>query len=297
MLTQSTGALAALTRARPEWAPWLAVVDEILRENAARKWDIAVPAAPERDPSQPSNAPLLAGCSVSVQTGSLRRLVRRLIRVAARGGTTKMKTLESLQDSNLDVLSLFTASLCHDAGRILEIADRHGADPEALQAVAGLIPVPFLQACHRRWVPAIPPDWVEGYCPVCGSWPAFAEVLGIERSRHFRCGRCGGVWHAQTLSCPYCAMIDHDELVTMVPEKADAHAVIDACKRCHGYVKTFARLQGCAPEAVMVEDLAHAALDVAAFAEGFGRPPGAGYPVNVYVTDGTAARRFFTWNA
>jgi FdhE protein len=297
MHPKPTSALDALTRARPEWAPWLSVVDETLRENATRKWDRAVPAEPERDASPSSNAPLLAGCSVSVQTNPLRRLVLRLIRVAARGGTTKMKTLEALQDSNLDVLSLFTASLCQDSGRIVAIADRYGTDSDALQAVVGLIPVPFLQACNRQWAAVIRQDWVEGYCPVCGSWPAFAEVLGIERARHFRCGRCGGGWHAQALSCPYCATNDHDELVTLVPEKEDTHSVIEACRHCHGYVKTFTRLQGCDPEAVMIEDLAHAALDVAAFAEGFVRPPGAGYSLNVNVSDGGAARRFFAWNA
>jgi hypothetical protein len=73
--------------------------------------------------------------------------------------------------------------------------------------------------------------------------------------------------------------------------------VIEACTRCRGYVKAFTRLQGCPPAAVLLEDLASADLDVAAFAQGFSRPPGAGYPLEVAVTDRTAARRFFAWNA
>ena len=54
---------------------------------------------------------------------------------------------------------------------------------------------------------------MEGYCPVCGAWPAFAEMRGIERSRYLRCGRCGGGWQAQCLSCSYCGMTDHEELI------------------------------------------------------------------------------------
>ena len=86
---------------------------------------------------------------------------------------------------DLDVLTLFTASLCQDSERVTEVAAASGADAEALQAVIALLPVPFLHACNRRWASSISESWVEGYCPVCGSWPAFAEVRGIERSRSF----------------------------------------------------------------------------------------------------------------
>ena len=139
------------------------------------------------------------------------------------------------------------------------------------------------------------PSWVEGYCPVCGSLPSFAEVRGIERNRYFRCGRCGSEWHSRALVCPYCAMSDHDELVALVPEKGGSNAVIDACQRCLGYVKTFTRLQGCSPGAVMLEDLASVDLDVAAIEHGFARPPGPGFALGITVTDSVARRGFFAW--
>jgi FdhE protein len=293
-MSTSTTALDGLKREQPEWIPWLAVIEEILRDTASRRWETAVPAGSE---TRPATVPLLAGSALSVQGRSLRRLMKRLIRVAASGGTPKMRTLEAALDSDLDALAVFTASLRQESARLEEIADGCGADAEALQAVAGLVPVPFLQACNRRWASSIPESWVEGYCPVCGSWPAFAEVRGIERSRYFRCGRCGGEWHARALCCPYCATTDHNQLVALVPEKHDSHAVIDACKRCLGYVKTFARLQGCASGTVIVEDLASVALDVAAIEQGYTRRADAGYSLNVTVTDSGATRRFFAWNA
>ena len=49
--------------------------------------------------------------------------------------------------------------------------------------------------CWRRWAAAVPEGWVEPFCPICGAWPALAEVRGIERSRYFRCLRCGAGWH------------------------------------------------------------------------------------------------------
>jgi FdhE protein len=293
-MTTSVSTLDGLKRDQPDWGPWLAVVQEVLREAETVRWDAAIPS---NLVSAGTATPLLAHAALSVPGRAVRRLFKELIRVASIDGTPAMKTLRATLTRDLDVLALFTASLCQESHRLTDIADACGADGDALQAIAGVLPVPFLLSCHRRWVSSIPTSWVEGYCPLCGSWPAFAEVRGIERSRHLRCGRCGAEWYARALVCPYCAMSDHSGLVSFVPENNDAHAVIDACTRCHGYVKTLTRLQGCPPHTVMLEDLSSAALDIAAIGQGFTRPPGAGYHLGVTVSDHDARRRrFFAWN-
>jgi FdhE protein len=287
-------ALNALKRQRPEWQPWLVVVEEVLRETAAPAWDTAVPT----DALAGSGpAPFLAGAMCDLPARSLRRLWDRLIRTASRSGTPNMATLQSALSMEVEPLALFTAAVCHDVEPINGVAVRSGADPDALHAVAALLPVPFLQACNRRWASARVESWVEPYCPVCGAWPALAEVRGIERSRCFRCGRCGGAWHARALSCPYCGMRDHDELVSLVPEKERANAVIDACKGCRGYIKTFTRLQGTQPDAVMIEDLASVDLDLAALDQGYRRPAGVGYPLTITATETGATRRLFSWRS
>jgi FdhE protein len=304
-VTMSVTALDRLKGERPEWAPWLGVIEEILREMGGRRWDATVPIGLDWAPEAPGGTaterlgavPLLAGVALSVQAGSIRSLVKRLIRIAVIRGTPKMRTLEGVVDRELDALTVFTASLCQDGVRIKEIADRYGVDAEALQAVVALVPVPFLQACNRRWASSIPQGWMEGYCPICGSWPAFAEVRGIERSRHFRCGRCSAQWHARPLCCPYCAMRDHNELVSLVPAKNDSNATIDACTHCLGYVKTFTMLQGCPSDRVIVQDLASVALDVAALEQGYTRPSSSAYPLNFTVAEKGGMRRFFVWSA
>jgi FdhE protein len=285
-------ALNGLRRQHPEWEPWLGVVDEILREAATPAWDAAIPAVQAQQPA----VPLLTGAALTLQVGSVRRLFDRLIRLASRMGTPEMATLKAALHADMEIVPLFTASLCQDSDRISEIAAVSAVDAEALYAVVALLPVPFLHACNRRWASSISPSWVEGFCPVCASWPAFAEVRGIERKRYFRCGRCGGEWHARALYCPYCAMSDHDELVALVPEKGGS-GTIEACQRCLGYVKTFARLQGCPPGTVMLDDLASVDLDIAAFENGFSRPSGSGYALGITATDTGATRRFFAWKS
>jgi len=291
MMTIDTG-LQNLKRQHPEWEPWLAVIQEILDESANPIWDAVVPV--QTGPHQ-SKVPLLTGVTLALERSLVRRLLEQLIHSACRSGTPQMATLEPALRAELDLFILFRASLCQDGECLRENAASFGADAEAFQAVAALVAVPFLQACNRHWALSIPASWIEGYCPVCGAWPALAEVRGIERSRYLRCGRCGGEWQAHCLFCPYCGMTDHEELVSLVPEKDGSNAVIDACKRCLGYVKTFTTLQGSPPAKIMLDDLASVVLDVAACEQGYRRPQGAGYSVNVSVTDNGATPRLFAW--
>jgi FdhE protein len=272
--------LQDLKRQHPEWAPWLAVVQEILRETNNPQWDTVVP---DRA-TQQDKTPLLAGASLALEQNSIRRLIKMLIEAACRSGTPAMASLEPALRVELDVLSLFQAALHQDSDYLKTAAAAVGAEPEAFQAVAALIPVPFLQACNRRWKQATATSWLEGYCPVCGTWPAFTEMRGIERQRYFRCGRCGGEWRAHCLFCAFCGMNDHEQLVSLVPEKSGAGRIIEACKRCLGYVKTFTTLEGSAPAKVILDDLGSVDLDVAACAQGYKRPQGAGYALDVTLT-------------
>ena len=129
------------------------------------------------------------------------------------------------------------------------------------------------------------------------------RLAGVFRSARdrtkpiFRCGRCGSEWQARALFCPYCGMTDHNELVSLVPEKSGSNSVIDACQRCLGYVKTFTTLQGSPPAKVMIDDLASVDLDIAAMQQGYKRPDGAGYALDVIVVGKAMPKpSFFAWS-
>ena len=140
--------LQDLRRRHPEWEPWLAVVQEVLSESINPEWDSLVPI---RSESQQSKVPLLAGITLTLERRAIHRLLEKLILIAHRSGTPAMASLEPALHRDLDLLSLFKASLCQDRDRLKDIAAYLGADAEAFQAVATLLPVPLLHACNRRW--------------------------------------------------------------------------------------------------------------------------------------------------
>lgn len=278
-----------LARQRPEWGPWLAVVRVALRECNDSRWDAAVPVAPLGR----TGSPLVDGAAVRFDPRSAVRFLRQLAD-AGRDGTSKMATIPAAMNGDVNVGRLLEASVRQDTAIVVDLARRWGADTEALLAIVSILATPFLHACRRRW--GAPVGWTKGHCPICGAWPTFAEVRGIERSRYLRCGRCGGEWQAPVLCCVYCGSTDHERLRSLVPEPAGPHS-IDACTICLGYLKTFTSLRGCPPAGVMIEDLATVDLDVAAVEAGYRRPEGNGGDVALSFTEDRPRRGLFAWNA
>jgi FdhE protein len=207
-----------------------------------------------------------------------------------------MASFDGIAARDCDHLQLFRFSICHDLSAIESMSDSLGLEHQAFKAVALLFAVPFLSAAGRRLSSAGNQSWTEGYCPICGAWPAFGEVRGIERTRYFRCGRCTSAWEAHCLLCPFCGMDNHEELGSLVPAKSDGEGTIEICRRCFGYIKTFTLLQPTASDEIMARDLASVALDLAALHEGYKRPEGLGYAIDICIAPAPSlAERILSW--
>lgn len=289
-MTAGDNGLQAIRARHPEWQPWLAVIEQALAASLDAAWDNFVPGLPAR---RVTSAPLLAGTQVRIERALLWRFLQRLFG-ACQSGTEMMATVTAARRAEPRACAWFHASLCAEHDRLNAEAELLGIEPQAFQSVAALFCIPFLQACNRRWSALVAANWTEGYCPICGAWPALTEVRGIERSRYFRCGRCGSGWYARNLFCPYCGTSDHEELVSLVPQTGGTDGVVEACKHCLGYMKVFTTLQGSAPGKIILDDLASVALDIAALEQGYRRPPGIGHAVDVTLTEDPGRRVFFT---
>ena len=287
-MSAAASPLDRLRQHRPEWDPWLRVVEAMHSEIATGAWDAVVPVV---DTGSRMAQPILGHASLEIDEKLVRLAFDRLTGAAQSAGIDVSSVLTQLANS-VGLSELFTAAVCEDRVFVARIVGEEQANKVA--PALALVAVPLLHASRRRYQ-AERGAWAGAYCPICAAWPAFVEVRGIERSRHARCGRCGAAWHTQLLKCLYCEMSEHGQLVTLVPQQGTATGAIEACSACGKYTKSLTTLQGCAPQSVYVEDLATVDLDIAALDAGYMRPEGLAYPLAVTAHLRPATGRYFRW--
>ena len=262
--------LVEARRQSAESEVWLDLLELALGESRdGAGWQDAAPPPP---PQRPVKTPLLFRAHLTVDRRTARRYVHRLLERA------------ELRLPRLDVAAFLEAAVCQDDGRIDALAA--GGDPHPVRVVAQMAVLPLLQACAHATGLEAPPSWWEGYCPVCGAWPALAEFRGLERKRWLRCGRCGSGWEREWLRCPFCDEQSHEQLGYLAPEEGEATRKVEVCDSCKGYLKAHATVSALPPCAVLLEDLTTVPLDVAALDRGYRRPERPGYALEARVEDG-----------
>jgi FdhE protein len=117
--------------------------------------------------------------------------------------------------------------------------------------------------------------WLRHYCPVCGSAPAMAQLLGTEpgRLRLLACGCCRDRWRYRRTGCPFCRTEDDHRLAAVAIE-GQGGLRIDYCEECHAYLKTY---EGRGSESVFLADWTSIQLDVIALNRGLKRVAGSIY--------------------
>jgi FdhE protein len=278
--TSSRSLLAALDVEHPEWRPLLAVIEEAMRETQRPEWARFVPALAH---SGREGRPLLDGAVINVAPRLVRRWVRQILTAAAAAGTEVKPLAKAVTTGWIDPLFLFETAVSQDVHRVDELARFGRDDRGVLRGLAPLIARPMLQACRRAWADRVPAGWAHGYCPICGGWPALAEIRGLDGSRHLRCGGCGGDWRVEWLRCPFCGEDDHEQLGSLMSPDSLERQTIEVCDGCRGYVKTVTTFTPVEPDHVVLQDLATLVLDVAALERDYRRPAAKGREVVVAV--------------
>jgi FdhE protein len=286
--TTSGSLLTVLDAEHPEWRPLLLLLKEALREAERPQWARFVPALA---PPERSDRPLLDGAVINVAPRLVGRWVRHILGVAAAAGTEVEPIARRITTGRFDPLLFFESAVAQDVDRFHEVALVDRDDHGLLRGLASLIAMPMLQSCRRAWAERVPTDWAYGYCPICGGWPALAEVRGLDGARHLRCGCCGGDWRTEWLRCPFCGEGDHEKLGSLVsPDKLERET-IEVCDGCRGYVKTVTTLSPIRPEHVVLQDLATLVLDIAALERGYRRPSAKRHEVLVSVVAASSGLR------
>ena len=108
-------------------------------------------------------------------------------------------------------------------------------------------------------------------CPRCAALPVAAVLReeGHGAKRFLLCALCLQEWECLRIVCPACGEQDFDKLPVYTAEQF-AHVRIDACDRCHHYVKTI-DLTKDGLAVPCVDDIASVSLDLWARERGYTR--------------------------
>lgn len=270
--------LNELDAQRPELSAWLRPL-RVSLGSLESAWKSLVPVcAQDRD----SDAPLLDGAVLPVDAVQLQLHVRTVLHTALSGE-------DRSSIDRLDSIALLEYAIARDTDDIDQMAEAAGLNPHALNAAAQLAAIPLLIACGRSIAAPAIQQWPHGYCYVCGAPPVLAEVLGLERLRQLRCGRCGCGWKTHVLLCPFCGERDHAKLGSLVPEGPLGQICwIENCHTCMSYIKARAALRGVAAEDVLVQDARSLDLDLVAVERGYAKTMAGGVSARVRI-DNTVA--------
>jgi FdhE protein len=254
----------------PSFQPWLSLVEIAFEAARDPTWeDSARAVAPAAD-----GEIALAGASIPIDRPAVTALIGRLLAAAAEASEDddgRRRLLEAARAGRVDSERWLAAAIGQDASLLDGLTAEVDMPAAAVMPLADLAALPLLQACGRRFAERAA-AWPLGHCPICGAWPTFAEIRGLERARRLRCGRCGADWAWAPLLCPYCGNDDYQTLTSLVPEKGGESRRVDACNVCRGYLKALAQLGAVRPERLPLEDLASVELDLAAIERGYHRP-------------------------
>ena len=211
-------------------------------------------------------------CDTDDVNAELRRLARNLAGTSILGSAAQ-RTAERLATRSFDVAAVLQSALDGETEAIARTATEWELDPDAFARLLEFALQPILWEAAARCATLTDIDrWDRGYCPVCGAWPALAELVGAEKRRVLRCGRCGTWWSWLVLLCPYCGNDDHRTLGALTSE--DSRDRVDVCERCDGYVKAIATFTSVPTVRLAAEDAATVHLDVGAREAGYRRPGG-----------------------
>ena len=111
--------------------------------------------------------------------------------------------------------------------------------------------------------------WNRGYCPFCGSWPAFIEAHGGAHT--LRCSYCALGWSLSSRRCVYCGNAAGD-FVAAAPDVDQPQRRVELCGRCSGYTKVIDVQEPTPFPLLAIEDLATMNLDQGAMNRGYRRP-------------------------
>jgi FdhE protein len=276
--------LDAMAAGRPDLAP----ATELQRALLARMIQSAERLEPDSGGAAPvlpsveavsrlrQGLPVMRGRTIELPVAVLAPDLAPLCDLMAEGGAgdAARHIADALRSGRIDQRSLLSSSFDRDQPAVRTFALHASLAPDLLWLVAELASAPFAFVAQSRifedpLAGAARDEWSRGYCPACGSWPAFAELTG--GARRLRCSFCAAAWQPSDCRCVYCAE-EGPAFSLAAPEESRPTWRLELCASCAGYLKSIETAEPVRYPLGAVDDMETMPLDLVAMDRGYGKP-------------------------
>jgi formate dehydrogenase maturation protein FdhE len=273
---------AEITRNIPDLAPALALQQRMLRIllDAANELERGAAASPAYSSDAilskwVRGVPAFRNEAVAIPPqlkDALPKLCRALVESGA--GNAVEHVSDALSNKQIDADSLLRVSLARNETAIRTSALHMGLAPDLVWLLGELGSSALANHLQKRLIERAEladglKTWDRGYCPCCGSWPVFIEV--VNQSRWLRCSFCAASWELASKRCVYCGNAGED-FVTGAPDVIQSNRRVELCGACGSYTKVIEAASLTPFPLLAIEDLASVDLDQGAMAREYGRP-------------------------
>lgn len=178
---------------------------------------------------------------------------------------------EGLEKKYLDLVTLVKKVFSSDLNYLNALGQKLGLDKEDLFFLGLQLGKPVFELYADELKGKINlSNWGKGYCPVCGSPPAFAYLRKEDGKRILWCQFCETEWSFMRLKCPFCSNEDQNSLRYFFTEEESFYRV-DVCDRCKKYLKTIDQRKMPDPDKLLLyrESIQTLSLDLLAKKDGY----------------------------
>lgn len=158
------------------------------------------------------------------------------------GIQSDIEAIESnIADNSLDAEMCVQAFAENNTRIINAFAARAGTGPDIFRFALAQIAEPFKQIQARAFSPLMEEHpWPHGHCPMCGSFPALAGLIGEEGRRWLQCSVCAHEWRFSRHTCPRCENTDQNLIENFFDRNSPVNdeEQVSVCKLCDTYLLT-----------------------------------------------------------
>lgn len=179
---------------------------------------------------------------------------------------------QAVENEEIDLEEVFEKAAAEDREYMGRMSDRLGLENNILFFLAENSIQPIFEMYAVKLKNYVNQEqWWRGYCPICGSKPVMAELIGVEKKKFLICSCCGYEWRYSRSKCPFCEKADPKGLKYFLTEKEGKAYRVETCRKCRKYIKTVDTEELDEEFIPLVEDIGTLYLDVLAKKEGYTR--------------------------